>query len=83
MVFFCFQQAISEKYKVANDHISTDKQVRAAKMKALQIAKQRGYRGFQNDIIASKHFGNRSETLQANIYDVLEYAQDMAIKNQI
>ena len=47
-------------------------------MKALQIAKQRGYRGFQNDIIASKHFGNRSETLQANIYDVLEYAQDMA-----
>jgi len=52
-------------------------------MKALQIAKQRGYRGFQNDIIASKHFGNRSETLQANIYDVLEYAQDMAIKNQI
>ena len=83
MVFFCFQQAVSERYQVENDAISPDKHIRAAKMKAINIAKQRGYRGFKNDIIASKHFGSRAKTLNTNIYDVLEYAQDIAIKNQI
>ncbi|MGB1204424.1 MAG: hypothetical protein ACPG5B_02190 [Chitinophagales bacterium] len=83
MVFFCFQQAVGERYQVENETISSDKHIRAAKAKAINIAKRRGYRGFQNDIIATQYFGSRSETLQANIYDVLEYAHDTSIKNQI